>query len=294
MKNSDINIRDPYVLVHDGKYYLYGTRSATCWGPADGFDCYVGDDLENWEGPFEVFHRPEGFFATENFWAPECYFYQDAFYFVTTFGGPDLKKGIYVLKSDKPEGPYELYGERLTPEDWVCIDGSLYFEGDTPYLFFSHSFEDRVEGNITMVELAEDLSHAVGEPRTAFLAKEAVWAKPFPWAKQEFGIEGDCYFTDGPSLRKMESGNLYMLWSSWGTNGYAVGIARSVSNTVNGPWKQAEKPVWPENGGHGMLFEDLNGDLIFTLHYPNDKYAERPIFRKLVETKDRTLILDEI
>ena len=30
MKTTDINIRDPYVLLHDGHYYLYGTRSATC------------------------------------------------------------------------------------------------------------------------------------------------------------------------------------------------------------------------------------------------------------------------
>ena len=68
MKNTEINIRDPFVLLHEDKYYLYGTRSATCWGPADGFDCYVSNDMENWDGPIEIFHRPEGFFA-------------DAFYF---------------------------------------------------------------------------------------------------------------------------------------------------------------------------------------------------------------------
>ncbi|MCD8148891.1 MAG: glycoside hydrolase family 43 protein [Clostridiales bacterium] len=292
MKITDINIRDPYVLLYEGKYYLYGTRSATCWGPADGFDCYVGEDLENWEGPIEVFHRPQDFFATENFWAPECYFYQGAFYFITTFGAPGMKKGLYGLKSEKPEGPYELYGERLTPEDWTCIDGTLYIEGDTPYLIFSHSFEDDGQADISVTKLASDLSHAEGEPWVAFPAKAAPWAKPFPWAKQEFGIEGDCFFTDGPSLRKMESGNLYMLWSSWGTAGYAVGVARSESGSVTGPWKQAEQPVWPENGGHGMMFEDKNGELVFVLHYPNDKYAERPIFRKMTE-KDQTLVLED-
>ena len=51
MKTTEINIRDPYILVHEGKYYLYGTRSATCWGPADGFDCYVSEDKENWDFP---------------------------------------------------------------------------------------------------------------------------------------------------------------------------------------------------------------------------------------------------
>ncbi len=291
MKTNEINICDPYVLVHGGKYYLYGTRSESCWSEMDGFDCYVGDDLENWEGPIEIFHRPESFFATQNFWAPECYHYNDAFYFVTTFGGTDFKKGIYVLKAEQPEGPYSLYSQRLTPEDWVSIDGTLHFENDRVYLVFSHSFEDRLEANITMVELAADLSHAMSEPKILFLAREAAWARPFPWAKEEFGIEGDCYFTDGPSLRRMPDGTLYMLWSSWGTNGYAVGVARSVSDTIQGPWQQSPQAVWPENGGHGMIFEDLNGQLLLTLHYPNDKFAERPTFHRLMETKDKTLIL---
>lgn len=35
-KTSEINIRDPFVLPWDGKYYLYGTRGETCWGLADG------------------------------------------------------------------------------------------------------------------------------------------------------------------------------------------------------------------------------------------------------------------
>jgi hypothetical protein len=64
MKRQDINIRDPYVLVHGGFYYLYGTRSDTAWSRADGFDCYVSRDLSEFDGPFEIFHRPEGFLQT--------------------------------------------------------------------------------------------------------------------------------------------------------------------------------------------------------------------------------------
>ena len=29
MKTEEVNIRDPYILLHEGVYYLYGTRSAT-------------------------------------------------------------------------------------------------------------------------------------------------------------------------------------------------------------------------------------------------------------------------
>lgn len=61
MKRTDINIRDPFVLVKDGKYYMYGSRGETVWGLADGFDVYVSKDLEEFDGPYEVFHRPEHF-----------------------------------------------------------------------------------------------------------------------------------------------------------------------------------------------------------------------------------------
>ena len=31
MKTNEINIRDPFVLTHNGKYYMYGTRGSECW-----------------------------------------------------------------------------------------------------------------------------------------------------------------------------------------------------------------------------------------------------------------------
>ena len=80
MKRTDINIRDPFVLVHEGAYYLYGTRGATCWGPADGFDVYVSRDLDNWDGPFVCFHNDGSFWADRNYWAPEVHEYRGAFY----------------------------------------------------------------------------------------------------------------------------------------------------------------------------------------------------------------------
>lgn len=280
MKTTDINIRDPYVLLHDGHYYLYGTRSATCWGPAEGFDCYMSDDLENWDGPFEIFKRSDDFFATQNFWAPECYAYNGAFYLVTTLGNPSIKKGIYVLKSDSPKGPFELYGKRLTPEDWTSIDGTLYFENGVPYLIFSHSFEDTPDGDMCMLQLSADLSEAVSAPEKLFSAGEAAWAHPVPFAKQEFGMDGDVYFTDGPGVVMLENGKLCMTWSSWGTNGYAVGTAISENGKLCGPWLQSTTPIFPENGGHGMLFTDKNGQKLFALHYPNDRYKEHPCFIK--------------
>ena len=276
MRTNEINIRDPFILLHEGKYYLYGTRSETCWGLADGFDCYVSADRENWDGPFEIFHRSDGFWADRAYWAPECVYYRDAFFLITTLGAADRKKGIYVLRSDSPLGPFVPFGARLSPEDWSCIDGTLFFEEGQPWLIFSHSFEDDPKGDMCLLPLKEDLSGPAGEPVTLFSAAEAPWARPVPFAKAEFGMEGDVYFTDGPCVKKLPGGELIMTWSSWSERAYAVGVALSESGQVRGPWRQLESPLYPANGGHGMLFQEKDGSLWFTLHTPNDKYLERP------------------
>ena len=297
MKRCEICIRDPFVLVHDNIYYLYGTRSESCWGEMDGFDCYVSRDLEEFDGPYEIFHRPEGFFAGNSYWAPECYFYQGAFYLVTTLGAADRKKGIYILRSDRPEGPFAPFSGRITPEDWTCIDGTLFFEDGDPWLVFSRSFEDgesAARGEFRAMRLTPDLREAASDPILLFCAADTAWAKPFPYAREEFGMDGDVYFSDGPCLLRMEDGKLYMILSSWSVNGYGIGAAVSVSGTVSGPWRQQEAPLFAENGGHGMLFRDLSGRTVLTLHSPNDRYSERPAFWTVKTENGRIALGDKI
>ena len=75
-----------------------------------------------------------------------------------------------------------------------------------------------------------------------------------------------------------------IIWSSWGDHGYSVGIAVSDSGDIKGPWHHLEAPLFPENGGHGMVFTDLEGRTRYVLHYPNDFYKERPTFYYLKES----------
>lgn len=290
MKTDEINIRDPYILFNNDRYYLYGTRSETCWGPAEGFDCYFSRDCENWEGPIEIFHRPDGFFTDRNYWAPECVERNGIFYLITTLGSDKRKKGIYILTSDSPTGPFVPFSECLTPPDWSCIDGTVYFENGHPYLIFSHSFEDSPDGDMCIMALSDDMKTASSDPLCLFSAGEAFWAKPVPFAKEEFGMDGDVYFTDGPCVFNLND-TMYMTWSSWGTCGYAVGVAVSVTGKVTGPWKQLPDPIYPENGGHGMVFTDKDGTYKFVLHFPNDKYKERPQIAKLVQSENGLMLL---
>ncbi|WP_160720496.1 glycoside hydrolase family 43 protein [Bacillus sp. USDA818B3_A] len=293
MKTNEINIRDPYILNHEEKYYLYGTRSATTWGPADGFDCYVSEDLENWEGPIEIFHNHGDFWADRCYWAPECYYYKGSFYLVASFRSAIQNLGTQILISDSPTGPFQPHSDGpVTPKDWNCLDGTLYFSADgTPYMIFGHSFEDNPNGEMHAIELSQDLRMAVGEPKLLFEASTAPWSVPIPFAKKEFGMDGDVYFVDGPCMYRTESGKLLMLWSSWGAKGYAVGVAISDNGEIDGKWHHLETPLYSENGGHGMLFQTKAKDWMYALHYPNDLYKERPQFKRIKEVNDGLLLV---
>ena len=84
MKLNEIWIRDPFVYEEDGKYYLYGTDGANCWGGRYGFDVFTSDDMIEWEGPHPVFRPSEDFWAENSFWAPEMHKYNGKYYYGPT------------------------------------------------------------------------------------------------------------------------------------------------------------------------------------------------------------------
>ncbi len=68
------------------------------------------------------------------------------------------------------------------------------------------------------------------------------------------------------------------------TDGYSVGVARSVSGELWGPWAHDPEPLFAGDGGHCMLFRSKEGKLMMALHAPNAKGRERPTFIELAET----------
>lgn len=282
MKNTEINIRDPFVLVENGKYYLYGTRAETCWMAADGFDCYVSEDLKEWEGPVEIFHKPEGFWADLNCWAPEVHKYQGAYYLFATFKDSEVHGGTAILKADHPLGPFTEHSVRqITPKDWECIDGTFYVSSDgTPYMVFVHEWVQISDGNISAVELSKDLKEAVSEPFVLFSASEAKgWVVPITNKKRP----GLHYVTDGPYLYRTGLGRLLLLWSSFGNEGYTEALAYSDNGDITGHWSQDDRLLFKKDGGHGMIFKNLSGELLLTLHTPNEHLKEHPVFYPLEE-----------
>jgi len=291
MNYKKINIRDPFVLAENGTYYIYGTRAATCWTSATGFDCYTSTDLINWDGPYEVFHKPVNFWADLNCWAPEVHKYKGAYFMFATFKDSSSHGGTAVLKAPHPLGPFTEHSHKqITPNDWECIDGTFYINPEgKPYMVFVHEWVQISDGSICAVELSKDLKYAVSDPILLFHASEAKeWVFPLENKKRP----GMNYVTDGPFLYRTEDGRLILLWSSFGKYGYTEALAYSDNGDITGKWTQDARLLFEKNGGHGMIFKNLSGELYLTIHTPNEHLKEHPAFYML-EEKDNTLWIKE-
>ncbi len=281
MKNQDIHIRDPFVLVHGGVYYLYGTRAANFGCGVGGVDVYKGTDLENWSDPIAVFDSEKFGLNRHANWAPEVHEYCGKFYMFATFTKENNLRGTYILVSDSPEGEFKpLTGKAITPYDWECLDGTFYVENGVPYCVFCHEHTQIFDGTINYIELSSDLKEAIGEPKTLFAASSYL------------NREGNdrCHnVTDGPFMYRLKNGRLIMIWST--VNGkYFQCVCASDNGKISGNWSHLPN-LFDDNGGHGMIFTGLDGELYLTLHCPNNQPDERPAFFKIRETEESLEIL---
>lgn len=275
MKLTEIHMRDPFILPFDGKYYLFGTSGKYSWEGCGGFFCHISDDLINWSEPILCFEPPKKFWANENFWAPEVYYYKGKFYMFASFKAEGHMRAVQILVSDRPEGPYSIWSCPLTPNDWMCLDGTLYVENEVPYMVFCHEWMQIKDGEMCVTQLSDNLKNQIGQPSILFKASQTEWSS----TKLHGG-----YITDGPFMYKHSNGMLLMIWSSFDENGYVEAVAYSKVGNINGKWQHCKTPLSSVNGGHGMIFRTFEGKLFFTMHCPNlPSGVERPTLYEIKE-----------
>lgn len=277
MRLTDINIRDPFILTFNDKYYMYGTRATNTWEREKythcGFDVYVSTDLESWEGPKSVFEKYDGFWGEFQYWAPEVHYYNGRFYMLASFTGHNVHRGTAILVCDTPDGEFKEHSNgAVTPSDWESLDGTLYIENGTPYMVFCHEWTQIKDGEVCAIQLTKDLKAPQGEAFTLFKASSAKdWIVPYDKTN---------YVTDGPFLLNID-GELICLWSSFGKNGYVEAISRSDNGSLKGNWTIDSKLLFERDGGHGMVFTDLLGETRFVYHTPNETPLERPAIKRI-------------
>ena len=295
---EDIHIRDPYILAdkQNGIYYLYRSSSVTNEKgiTLGGVEVFESKDLKKWQGPKRVFTVPENNWITGQVWAPEVHFYRGKYYLFATLNTQLTWKktkedwpaythrGTQIFYSDSPEGPFLPFDLiPHTPIDNMALDGTLWEEDGKPYMIYCHEWVEIVDGTMNLVELKPDLSAPVGKPVRLFNASVA------PWAREN----AESYVTDGCFLYRTKNDKLLMIWSSFSSRGYAIGIAESTTGRAIGPWKQHTTPLLNENGGHGMIFSTFDEKLCLVLHQPNSPSGkERAIIYELEDTGDTLLL----
>ena len=280
--------RDPFIMRYEDKYYLY--KQLTTDKGGEEIVCHVSTDLENWSDPITVYAPPKDFHGINYlFWAPECHYYKGNFYiFTSVFSKNTNHRNISVYRANNPLGPFEDIADGCVGKpEWDTIDGTLYVDEDgQPWMVFVHewtSMPDKI-GGMAVAKLSEDLSHFISEPKQIFKATDTFFARS--------GV------TDGPYLYETERGRLIMIWSNFGEKSYFIAKAYS-DNGIDGDWKHEEellyeqglRPEFKFDGGHGMIFEDKEGNILLSLHTPNTKfdgYYEHLSLFELVE-EDNTV-----
>ncbi|MGC9346781.1 MAG: glycoside hydrolase family 43 protein, partial [Anaerolineae bacterium] len=290
---SDLRVRDPFILPDPATrtYYLCVAMRTSETHPRPGVGVYTSKDLQTWEGPNVVFTTPTGFWAQGAIWAPELHRYQDNTYLFLTFNTakplpasaarpedlpsdwhPLVQRGVQVLVADSPSGPFRPFHNRPhTSLDEMALDGTLWVEDGVTYMVYCHEWVQTQDGTVELVRLKDDLSDLAGDPVTLFRGSDAPWVPP----------GRDRYVTDGPFLYRTKAGTLLMLWSTFGWRGYMTLIAASESGSIQGPWVQQPRPLFMEDGGHGMIFHRFDGTPMLTLHHPNRAPNERALLFEL-------------
>jgi beta-xylosidase len=284
IKTNVKRLRDPFVLVEDNAYYMYGTEWL-CFKNQSG---RLDGEWELLEKP--IFRYPKDFLTCS--WAPEVHKYNGAYYMFTTYySAKTQRRGCTIMKADSPEGEFiEITNGHITPSEWDCIDGTLFIDEDNqPWMVFVHEWvccEDKV-GSFAAAKLSADFTHFISEPIELFKANEPKWATS--------GV------TDGCFMHKTKDGSLLMIWSNFEKDGYCVAVAKSDNGKIDGKWIHDENLLFSKkisgefDGGHAMIFHDHDGKMYLSLHSPNDTskkpYSEQAIIVPLSE-KDGTLVCD--
>lgn len=257
-------IGDPYVLRWDGKYYLYATSAP------NGFRVWESTNLVDWElkgMAFDAAH-PANSWGVNSFWAPEVIRHRDAFYMVYSARNREGSLKIGLAKSDHPLGPFITVKAPLVDRELSYIDGHIFVDGDTPYLFYvKDCSENVIDGvhvsQIYAQEMSEDLLELKGEP--------VLVAQPDqPWE----GIDKDWRWNEGPFVLKVD-GVYYLMYSAnvFSSAEYAVGYATAAAPL--GPWTKAkENPILAKRleigvsgPGHNSVTLSPDGTEMFIVYH---------------------------
>ena len=269
-KNPIMEGADPFILVHDHKYYLYFTKEN------DGFKVYESSDLKNWEDKGYCLKKGHDICGDKWFWAPEIIYHNNIFYMVYV-----ANEHLAIATSTSPLGPFTQKKQEFLDEGNM-IDGHFFKDDDgTVYLYFVR-FDN---GNVLHVAKMNKDMISIDKKSERFIMRAEL-----PWE-----LSSGYSVMEGPFVLK-HHGKYYLTFSCNHTQSpdYAIGYA--TSDNPYGPFVRYENnPILSKTDkvvgvGHHSFFNRIGDNhlmIVYHRHYsPIQNYPRQVCIDEACFDKD--------
>ena len=306
---------DPEIHRFDGKFWIYATRSAPYERQLNQ-DCYSSEDLITWtkhEAYIDEASLPDSW---RSYWAPTVA-YKDGYYYAL-FGTNDLNlasatneystgdvSGMYLLRSEKPEGPFKQFMGKnvpLIPDNFFgaqAIDANMFLDDDnTMYLTYGGwsqclmaKFKDDMTGFVplTTEERAwRDSKSEVNHFIDYFINLTPVGGTAIPGDLnyQASFLGTNETYVEGPIIYKFDD-YYYLLYSVGGWTTDTYGLRYGISKNPLGPYTMIPGRMLQTRysasargaGHHSMVYIEENDTWLNCYHRrpigggTNDRYT---------------------
>ncbi len=254
--------RDPFIYVsekHQVYYLVFTAKTNALSEDGLGFIMYKSKDLEKWAGPFSAFRSDTLDEPQQDFWAPEIHKIGDYYYLFGTFMPQGSARMTQILRTDNIQEEFIPWG-LATPDDVGCLDATPFYEDGKWYSVYCEEWTTAPgnDGLMRVAELNEDFTNIKRDTiRTLFKASDTALN------------DNDWLVTDAPEFFRNRYGELFMLWSTFSNGKYCSTYAVSDNGKLSGNWIQSNEYLYKDDGGHAMIFKDLNGNNKIIFHTPN-------------------------
>lgn len=263
-------IADPYVLYHEGTYYLYGTHTADWPMMQNGIKVYTSTDLVNWKEHDEWALHRDNSWGENRFWAPEVIEKDGKFYMYYA-----VEERLAVATSDSPLGPFVQ--EKMEPihPNTPEIDAHIFTDEDGKQYMYFVRFEG---GNVIYVAELNDDMKSIKEDTVTFVMRASQ-----DWEKS---TKQPSYPVNEGAFVIKHKDTYYLTYSANHFESPDYGVGYATAPTPMGPWTKYENnPIMKSNivvpgAGHHSLIHSPDGtELFMVYHTHNSTKATEP--RKL-------------
>ena len=234
---------DPFVLLHQGAYYAFGTTGSDRKPDGRVFTVLRSSNLVDWDERGGALTPPTPD-AAYQFWAPEVAYADGTFFLYYAMGGKEEEKfALRVATSRTPDGPYTDNGTPLLDceRNRFTIDAHPFRDVDGQwYMFYARNFLDTeggvLPGTALVVDRLVDMTRLAGGCRTVVRARH-------PWTLYEARRRMNVYdrtfdewhTIEGAFVRRHE-GRYYCFYSGSNYQTASYGVDYVVADHVMGPY----------------------------------------------------------